>query len=145
MVSGSGNVAQYTVEKLIQLGAIPLTVSDSDGYVYEPEGFTQEKLEKILHLKNVKRGRISEYVKESSTAQFFAGKKPWEIKNITIAFPSATQNEINGADAKILAANGCKLIVEGANMPSTKDAIEVYKTNGIVLCPGKAGNFTSIL
>jgi len=140
IVSGSGNVAQYTVEKLIELGAIPLTFSDSTGYVYEPQGFTTEKLEKIMHLKNVKRGRISEYCKESSTAQFVANKKPWEVKNVTLAFPSATQNEIDGADAKTLAANGCKLVVEGANMPSTKEAIQVYETTGVTLCPGKAAN-----
>jgi len=140
VVSGSGNVAQYTIEKLLQFGAVPLTVSDSTGYVLEPNGFTTEKLEKVMHLKNVKRGRISEYCKESSTAQFFAGKKPWEVKNVTIAFPSATQNEINGVDAKTLVANGCKLVVEGANMPSTKEAIQVYESNGIVLCPGKAAN-----
>jgi len=139
-ISGSGNVAQYTVEKLIQLGAIPLTMSDSSGYVIEPEGFTQEKLEKVMYLKNVKRGRISEYLKDSSTAQFVAGQKPWGIKDIVVAFPSATQNEIDGSDAKLLHANGCKLVVEGANMPSTKDAIEVYKKSGIVLCPGKAAN-----
>lgn len=140
VVSGSGNVAQYTIEKLLELGAIPLTVSDSTGYVLEPNGFTKEKLEKVMHLKNVKRGRIAEYCKESTTAQFFAGKKPWETKNVLIAFPSATQNEIDGNDAKVLAANGCKLVVEGANMPSTKEAIEVYLSKGIVLCPGKAAN-----
>ncbi|KAG4074502.1 hypothetical protein HA402_015791 [Bradysia odoriphaga] len=139
-ISGSGNVAQYTVEKLIQVGAIPLTMSDSSGYVLEKDGFTQEKLEKIMHLKNVKRGRISEYLKESPSAQFFAGKKPWDLPNVLIAFPSATQNEINGADAKSLVAAGCKLVVEGANMPSDKDAIEVYESNGIILCPGKAAN-----
>jgi len=140
LVSGSGNVAQYTIEKLLHLGAIPLTVSDSTGYVLEPNGFTMEKLEKVMHLKNVKRGRISEYCKESSTAQFFAGKKPWEVKNIAIAFPSATQNEIDENDAKMLVANGCKLVVEGANMPSTKEAIQVYESKGVILCPGKAAN-----
>lgn len=139
-ISGSGNVAQYCVEKLIQLGAIPVTLSDSSGYIYEPQGFTKEQLEKVMHLKNVRRGRISEYLKESSTAQFVAGKKPWEIKDITFAFPCATQNEIDGSDAKLLSSNGCKLVVEGANMPSTKEAIEVYKKTGITLCPGKAAN-----
>jgi len=140
VISGSGNVAQYTVEKLLHLGAIPLTVSDSTGYVLEPNGFTLEKLEKVMHLKNVKRGRIADYLKESSTAQFFAGKKPWEVKNVLIAFPSATQNEITGDDAKILHAAGVKLVVEGANMPSTKEAIEVYEAKGMILCPGKAAN-----
>jgi glutamate dehydrogenase (NADP+) len=140
IVSGSGNVAQYTIEKLLHLGAIPLTVSDSNGYVLEPNGFTEEKLEKIMHIKNVKRGRVSDYLKESSTAKYFEGKKPWDVENVTLAFPSATQNEIDEHDAKILAKNGCKLVVEGANMPSTKEAIEVYKKSGIVLCPGKAAN-----
>jgi glutamate dehydrogenase (NADP+) len=140
LVSGSGNVAQYTIEKLLHLGAIPITVSDSTGYVLEPNGFTQEKLEKIKHLKNVKRGRISEYCKESSTAKFVAGKKPWEVKDVLIAFPSATQNEIDVNDAKQLIASGVKLVVEGANMPSTKEAIQVYESSGIVLCPGKAAN-----
>jgi len=140
VVSGSGNVAQYTIEKLIQLGAIPLTVSDSTGYVLEPNGFTQEKLEKVMHLKNVTRGRIAEYCKESSTAKFFPGKKPWEVKDVLIAFPSATQNEIDGSDAELLVGSGCKLVVEGANMPSTKAAIQVYESKGIILCPGKAAN-----
>lgn len=139
IVSGSGNVAQYTIEKLLHLGAIPLTASDSTGYVLEPTGFTQEKLEKLMEIKNVKRGRISDYCNESSTAKFFPGKKPWEVKGL-LAFPSATQNEIDENDAKVLATNGCKLVVEGANMPSTNAAIEVYKKNGIVLCPGKAAN-----
>jgi len=140
LVSGSGNVAQYTIEKLLHLGAIPLTVSDSTGYVLEPNGFTKEKLEKVMHLKNVTRGRIADYLKESTTAKFFAGKRPWEVKDVVLAFPSATQNEIDAKDAEQLAANGCKLVVEGANMPSTNEAIEVYKAKGVVLCPGKAAN-----
>jgi len=139
-VSGSGNVAQYCIEKLIQLDAIPLTLSDSSGYVIEPQGFTQEKLEKLMYLKNVKRGRISEYLKVSSTALFLPGKKPWEVKNVAIAFPCATQNEIESNDAKLLVSNGCKLVVEGANMPSSKEAIEIYRKSGITLCPGKAAN-----
>jgi len=139
VVSGSGNVAQYTIEKLLHLGAVPLTVSDSTGYVLEPNGFTQEKLEKLMHIKNVKRGRVADYCKESTTAKFFPGKKPWEVKAL-LAFPSATQNEIDGADAKVLVANGCKLVVEGANMPSTNEAIEIYNAHGIILCPGKAAN-----
>jgi glutamate dehydrogenase (NADP+) len=139
IVSGSGNVAQYTIEKLLHLGAVPLTCSDSTGYVLEPNGFTKEKLEMIMDLKNNKRGRISEYTKLSSTAKFFPGKKPWEVKGV-LAFPSATQNEIDENDAKTLATNGCKLVVEGANMPSTNEAIEVYKAKGIAFCPGKAAN-----
>jgi len=140
IVSGSGNVAQYTIEKLLDLGAIPLTVSDSAGYVLEPNGFTREQLEIVMDLKNVKRARISEYCKHSKTAQYFAGKKPWEVKGVLAAFPSATQNEISKDDAMTLAANGCKLVVEGANMPSTPEAIEVFHQKGVVLCVGKAAN-----
>lgn len=140
LVSGSGNVAQYTVEKLLHLGAIPLTLSDSNGYILEPNGFTKEQLEKVMEIKNVKRGRISDYCQFSKTAQYFAGKRPWDVKNVLIAFPSATQNEINKADAQLLVANGCKLVVEGANMPSDHDAIAIFDKNGVVLCPGKAAN-----
>jgi len=122
------------------LGAIPLTFSDSAGYVLEPNGFTREQLEIVMDLKNVKRARLSEYCKQSSTAQYFAGKKPWEVKSVVAAFPSATQNEISEADASQLAANGCKIVVEGANMPSTNEAIDVFKAKGVVLCPGKAAN-----
>jgi len=140
LISGSGNVAQYTVEKLLQLGAVPLTMSDSTGYVLEPNGFTTQSLEKIMTLKNETRGRISEYCKLSPTAVFVPGKKVWEVKNIAVAFPSATQNEIDAKDAAQLASNGCRLVVEGANMPSTNEAIEVYKKHGIGFCPGKAAN-----
>ncbi|KAJ2013032.1 hypothetical protein IWW57_006171, partial [Coemansia sp. S610] len=123
VISGSGNVAQYTAEKLLQLGAIPLTFSDSNGYVLEPTGFTQEQIDHVMELKNTKRVRISEYCAFSETAQYFPGKKPWEV-TADLAFPSATQNEIDEEDAKVLVANGVKGVFEGANMPSTNEAIE---------------------
>jgi len=140
LVSGSGNVAQYTVEKLLHLGAIPLTLSDSQGYVYEPNGFTKEQLQQVMEIKNVKRGRISEYCNVSKTAKYVANKRPWEVENALIAFPSATQNEISATDAKALIAHGCKLVVEGANMPTEPDAIDLFSKNGVILCPGKAAN-----
>lgn len=139
VISGSGNVAQFCIEKLLQLNVKVLTVSDSNGYIYEPNGFTQKDLEFILHLKNVKGGRIQEYTSYSKTAQFFPNEKPWKVP-CTIAFPCATQNEIDLEDAKKLHANGCKLVAEGANMPSTAEAISYFKKNGIVLCPSKAAN-----
>ncbi|ORX64790.1 NADP-specific glutamate dehydrogenase [Linderina pennispora] len=139
IVSGSGNVAQYTAEKLLQLGAVPITFSDSNGYILEPNGFTQEQIDHVKELKNVKRVRISEYCAFSSTAQYFAGKKPWEVA-ADYAFPSATQNEIDEEDAKVLAANGVKGVFEGANMPSTNEAIEVYKSAGFMFGPAKAAN-----
>jgi len=139
VVSGSGNVAQYATEKLLHLGAIPLTFSDSAGYVHDPEGIDMEKLKYVMQLKNVTRGRISEYVKKYPKAVFVAGKRPWEVK-CDAAFPCATQNEISGDEATALASGGCKIVVEGANMPSTDEAIAVYKSTGIVFCPGKAAN-----
>ncbi|KAJ1783787.1 hypothetical protein LPJ62_004894, partial [Coemansia sp. RSA 2167] len=126
VISGSGNVAQYTAEKLLQLGAVPITFSDSNGYVLEPNGFTQEQIDHVMELKNVKRVRISEYCAFSETAQYFQGKKPWEVP-ADLAFPSATQNEIDQEDADTLIANGVKGVFEGANMPSTNEAIEAYK------------------
>ncbi|XP_055389103.1 NADP-specific glutamate dehydrogenase-like [Condylostylus longicornis] len=140
LISGSGNVAQYTIEKLIHLGAVPLTMSDSSGYVYEPEGFTPEKLEKMMEIKNVRRGRVSDYCAAFPSSKFFTGKRPWDIQNVKYAFPSATQNEIDASDARMLAKNGCLCVVEGANMPSTNEAIDVYKQSGIILCPAKAAN-----
>ncbi len=138
-VSGSGNVAQYTVQKLTQLGAKAVTLSDSDGFIHDPDGFDEEKLAFVMDLKNVKRGRISEYVKKYSKATYTAGKRPWSVK-CDCAFPSATQNEISGDDAKELVKNGCKLVAEGANMPSTPEAIEVFQQNKILYAPGKASN-----
>jgi glutamate dehydrogenase/leucine dehydrogenase len=137
-VSGSGNVAQYTVEKLIQLGAKPVTMSDSSGYIYDPAGIDAEKLAWVMELKNIRRGRISEYA-EKFGCEFVAGKTPWGVK-CDCAFPSATQNEVNENDAKTLIANGCMLVSEGANMPSTPDAIEVYIKAKILYGPGKAAN-----
>ena len=138
-VSGSGNVAQYTVQKLLQLGAKPVTMSDSNGTVYDPEGITQEKLEWIKELKNVKRGRIKEYADYAKGVQYFENARPWGVK-CDCAYPSATQNEISEDEAKMLVANGCKLVCEGANMPSTPGAIQVFQGNGLLYSPGKASN-----
>ena len=140
LVSGSGNVAQYTVEKLIQLGAKPLSMSDSNGTVIDPDGFDAEKLAYVMELKNVKRGRMSEYVKKSPTAKYYEGKRPWGLVKAEIALPSATQNEIDGDNAKALIENGCICVSEGANMPSTPEAIETYMQAGILYAPGKASN-----
>jgi glutamate dehydrogenase/leucine dehydrogenase len=138
VVSGSGNVAQYATEKATQLGAKVVTMSDSNGFIYDPAGFDKEKLEYVMRLKNVKRGRISEYT-EKYKAEYHEGKRPWGVK-CEVALPSATQNEVSGADAKALMANGCFVVSEGANMPSTPDAIEVYQGNKILYGPGKAAN-----
>lgn len=140
LVSGSGNVAQYTVEKLIQLGAKPLSMSDSNGTVIDPDGFDAEKLAYVMELKNVKRGRMSEYVKKYPTAKYYEGKRPWGLVKAEIALPSATQNEIDGDNAKALIENGCICVSEGANMPSTPEAIETYMQAGILYAPGKASN-----
>lgn len=139
LVSGSGNVAQYTVEKLNQLGAKPVSLSDSNGSIYDPDGISQEKLQFVLELKNVRRGRISEYAKKYPSATYLEGKRPWSIP-CDCAFPSATQNEINGADAAELVKNGCMLVSEGANMPSDLDAVKVFLDNKILYGPGKAAN-----
>ena len=140
LVSGSGNVAQYTVEKLIQLGAKPLSMSDSNGTVIDPDGFDAEKLAYVMDLKNVKRGRMSEYVKKYPTAKYYEGKRPWGLVKAEIALPSATQNAIDGDIAKALIENGCICVAEGANMPSTPEAIETYMQAGILYAPGKASN-----
>jgi len=137
-VSGSGNVAQYAVEKLNQLGAKPVTLSDSSGMIYDPDGIDVKKLAYVMELKNVKRGRIKEYA-EKYGVTYEAGKRPWHIK-CDMAFPSATQNEINKEDAKKLVDNGCFCVSEGANMPSEPDAIEVYQNAKILYGPGKAAN-----
>ena len=137
-VSGSGNVAQYTVEKLQQLGAMSVTLSDSDGFIHDPKGITPEKLEFVMELKNVRRGRIQEYAKKYG-CEYVAGKRPWGVK-CDCAFPSATQNEIDGNDAATLLKNGCKLVAEGANMPSTPEAIDQYLRAKIMYGPGKAAN-----
>ena len=138
-VSGSGNVAQYACEKATQLGAKVVTMSDSSGYIYDDEGIDAEKLSVIMEIKNVKRGRINEYLEKYPNVKFFAGKAPWKVK-CDIALPCATQNELNGDDAKILLANGCKVISEGANMPSTPKAVRVFQAAKILFAPGKASN-----
>ncbi|MFH1519601.1 MAG: NADP-specific glutamate dehydrogenase [Candidatus Omnitrophota bacterium] len=137
-VSGSGNVAQYTVEKLNQLGAKAVTLSDSSGYIHDPKGVDAKKLAFVMELKNIKRGRIKEYAKKYG-CKYYENKRPWEVK-CDIAFPSATQNEIDENDAKALVKNGCKCVAEGANMPSTPEAIEVYLKAKILYGPGKAAN-----
>ena len=137
-VSGSGNVAQYTVEKLNQLGAKAVSLSDSSGSIYDPDGIDDEKLAFVLELKNVRRGRIKEYA-DKFGVKYLEGKRPWGIK-CDCAFPSATQNEINGDDAATLLKNGCTLVAEGANMPSTPEAIEQFLDKKIMYGPGKAAN-----
>ena len=138
VVSGSGNVAQYTTEKILDLGGKVVTLSDSSGYIHDPDGITREKLAYVLDLKNVRRGRIKEYAEEYG-AEYKAGGQPWEIA-CDVAFPSATQNEIDGDEAKVLIDNGCYVVSEGANMPSTMEAIDVYLENKILFGPGKAAN-----
>ena len=139
LVSGSGNVAQYATEKATQLGAKVVTLSDSSGYIYDPDGIDAEKLKYVMHLKNVKRGRISEYADKYPNAVYHAGEKPWGEK-ADIALPSATQNEINLEDAGKLLKNGIIAVVEGANMPSTPEAIKLFKAAKILYAPGKASN-----
>ncbi len=138
LVSGSGNVSQYTCEKLIELGAIPVTLSDSDGYIYDPEGITAEKLQFVMELKNLYRGRIREYAEEYG-CKYVPGARPWAEKG-DIALPSATQNEINGSEAAELVKNGDIAVSEGANMPSTPEAVEIFLKNKILYAPGKAAN-----
>ncbi len=137
-VSGSGNVAQYTVEKLIQLGAKVVTLSDSNGFIYDKDGIDKKELSCVLELKNVKRGRIKDCAKEFNY-RYFEGQRPWGIK-CDIAFPSATQNEISEEDAKTLVKNGCIAIGEGANMPTTPEGIKVFQKARILFAPGKAAN-----
>ena len=139
VVSGSGNVAQYAAEKLIQLGAKVVTLSDSNGYIYDADGITQEKLDWVKELKCVKRGRISEYAKQFPSAKYVDGGKVWEVK-CDCAFPCATQNELLEADAEKLLANGCKLVAEGANMPSDNAAVAKFQAAKIMYAPGKASN-----
>ena len=137
-VSGSGNVAQYTVEKLNTLGAKPITLSDSSGMIVDPDGIGPEKLEFVKELKNVRRGRIREYA-EKFGVKYYEGKRPWSVP-CDMAFPSASQNEVDEKDAKELVANGCKCVAEGANMPSTPQAITVFHNAKILYGPGKAAN-----
>jgi glutamate dehydrogenase (NADP+) len=138
-VSGSGNVAQYACEKATELGATVVTLSDSEGYIYDAEGIDAGKLAWVMDLKNVRRGRISEYTKQYPNAQFIAGKRPWEVK-AHIALPCATQNELNGEEAQALIANGVMCVAEGANMPSTPEAIAAFQAAKVLFAPGKASN-----
>lgn len=138
LVSGSGNVAQYTCEKLIELGAIPVSLSDSDGYIYDPEGITTKKLEFVKELKNHYRGRIREYAEEYG-CKYVEGGRPWAEKG-DIALPSATQNEIDEDDARRLMENGIIAVSEGANMPSTPEAVDIFQKHKILYAPGKAAN-----
>ncbi|MDD4490575.1 MAG: NADP-specific glutamate dehydrogenase [Paludibacter sp.] len=137
-ISGSGNVATYTAEKVLELGGKVITLSDSNGYIYDPDGITKEKLEYIFELKNIYRGRIKEYA-DKYGCKYVEGARPW-AEVCTIALPSATQNELNGDDAKMLVKNGCIAVSEGANMPSTPEAVEVFLKNKILYAPGKAAN-----
>ena len=137
-ISGSGNVAQYSVEKVLDLGGKPVTLSDSSGSIYDPDGIDREKLAYVMDLKNVKRGRIREYA-EKYGVEYWEGERPWKVK-CDVALPGATQNEINKEDAEILVKNGCSCVSEGANMPSAPEAIEVYLDNKILYGPGKAAN-----
>jgi glutamate dehydrogenase (NADP+) len=137
-VSGSGNVAQYTVEKLNQLGAKAVTLSDSNGFIYDPAGIDDKKLAFVLELKNVQRGRIKEYA-DKYKCKYVEGERPWSVK-CDVAFPSATQNEIDESDAKQLVKNGCFAISEGANMPTTPEGVKVFLDAKVLYAPGKAAN-----
>ena len=139
VISGSGNVAQYAAEKAIELGATVLTLSDSGGYILDEEGIDSEKLAFVMDLKNNKRGRIKEYIDQYPNAKFFEKETPWAVK-CDIALPCATQNELNGDDAKALIDNGCICVSEGANMPSTPEAIHAFQNHSILFAPGKASN-----
>ncbi|AWH73623.1 NADP-specific glutamate dehydrogenase [Dokdonia sp. Dokd-P16] len=138
-VSGSGNVAQYATEKVTQLGGKVITMSDSGGYIVDNDGIDAEKLAFIMELKNVKRGRISEYTEKYTSAEYHEGKRPWGTK-VDVALPCATQNELDGDEAKTLVDNGCICVAEGANMPCTPEAIEVFHKAKILFSPGKASN-----
>ncbi len=139
VISGSGNVAQYAVQKATQLGAKVVTMSDSNGYIYDPDGIDADKLAYVMELKNVIRGRIKEYAAKYPNAKYFEGQRPWGVK-CDIAMPCATQNELNGEEAKELVKNGCMCVAEGANMPSTPEAIAVFQEAKILYAPGKAAN-----
>ena len=139
VISGSGNVAQYAAEKAIQLGASVLTLSDSKGFIHDPEGIDTEKLDFVMDLKNNQRARISEYIKTYPKATYHEGETPWGVA-CDIALPCATQNELDGADAEKLIANGCVCVAEGANMPSTPEAIHTFHEAKILFAPGKASN-----
>ena len=137
-ISGSGNVAQFAAEKVLELGGKVVTLSDSSGFIFDPEGIDREKLDYVMDLKNIQRGRIKEYAVKYA-CKYYAGKRPWSVK-CDVALPCATENEIHGDDAALLLKNGCEVISEGANMPSTPEAIQVYHEARILYAPGKASN-----
>jgi glutamate dehydrogenase (NADP+) len=139
VISGSGNVAQYAAEKAIELGAKVVTLSDSQGYIHDADGIDTDKLKHVMFIKNEKRGRISEYLEKYPSAKFVAGKRPWSVA-CDIALPCATQNELNGEEAKDLIKNGCMCVSEGANMPSTPEAVHEFQKAKILFAPGKASN-----
>ncbi len=139
VVSGSGNVAQYATEKLIELGAKPITLSDSSGTIVDQDGIDQQKLAWIMELKNVRRGRLHEYVEQFPNARYLPGERPWSVPG-ELAFPCATQNELSGAEAKTLVANGCQCVCEGANMPTEPEGVEVLLAAKVLFGPGKAAN-----
>ncbi len=139
-VSGSGNVAQYTVEKVTQLGGKVVTLSDSNGTIVDDDGISPEKLRYIMELKNIRRGRIKDYAEKFRSAKYFEGKRPWGLAKVEIALPSATQNEIDAKDAKALIDGGCFCVAEGANMPSTLEATDLFVEKKILFGPGKAAN-----
>ena len=139
VISGSGNVAQYACEKATELGAKVVTMSDSSGYIYDAEGIDADKLAFVMELKNVKRGRISEYAKKYPSAKFFKGKRPWSV-DCDVAYPCATQNELNEEEAKELVKNNVLCVTEGANMPCTPEAINVFHKANVLFAPGKASN-----
>ena len=139
VISGSGNVAQFTAKKAIELGARPVTFSDSNGYIHDPDGITPEKLRFVMELKNIRRGRISEYTERYPEASFYPDERPWAVP-CEAAFPSATENEIQVADAEQLAANGVQVVAEGANMPTTPEAVAHLQAAGVLFAPGKAAN-----
>lgn len=140
LVSGSGNVAQYAIEKAFQLGAKVISASDSNGSIIDEEGFDAEKIAYIKELKNVRRARIKDYVEKYPNAKYYEGERPWKLAKAEIALPCATQNELDGEDARVLVANGCICVGEGANMPSTPEAVTYFHDNKILFSPGKASN-----
>ena len=139
VISGSGNVAQYAAQKAMRLGAKVVTLSDSDGYIHDPEGLDEEKMAYVFELKNIRRGRIREYAEKYPQAQYFPGERPWGVP-CDIALPCATQNEIEAADAEKLVKNGCWCVAEGANMPTTPEAIQIFQNAKLLYSPGKASN-----
>ena len=139
VISGSGNVATHAAEKIVQLGGKVLTLSDSSGFVYDPDGFDQEKIDWVKHHKTHQRGRISSYAEEFKSAEYFDEARPWRIP-CDIALPCATQNELDGKDARDLIKNGCRAVSEGANMPTNLDGVHAFKDAQILFAPGKAAN-----